>query len=386
MLPRPHEKSSDFAHIFLINIFVRLLKTLQGLPLSHLNQKKVVEYSGNYITMRKIWRKNQSVEFCVIRLVRGKTKLMSIALVTGGAGFIGSHLSRALLRAGYEVRIVDNFSTGRRANLKEIRGDIRLSRADVRDFAAMRKAMRGVSKVFHLAAVSSVPQSVEDPVTTFDANIGGTRNILEAARLASVDRVVFVSSASVYGSKQKVPFKESMTLRGSSPYAASKLIGEQLCDLYLRLYGLETVALRLFSVYGPRQNPFSQYANVIPAFATRLLAGEIPTIYGTGKQTRDFIFVGDVARAFVAASRKKSVLGEVINFGSGKQTSVIQLLKSIQTILGVESSPRFLPLKPGDDPKTCADTRKAKKLLGITKLMPFNKGLAQTVRWFKENS
>ena len=176
-----------------------------------------------------------------------------------------------------------------------------------------------------------------------------------------------------------------MTLQASSPYAASKLIGEQLCDLYRRLYGLETVCLRFFSVYGPRQNPYSQYANVIPAFATRLLNRETPTVYGDGKQTRDFIFVEDVVKAFQAAGKGKKVNGEVINFGSGKQTSVNQLLKMIQIGIKTDITPKFSPKKPGDDPRTCADTSKAKRLLGIKSVTPFQSGLNKTLKWFKEN-
>jgi UDP-glucose 4-epimerase len=183
------------------------------------------------------------------------TAKTNTVLVTGGAGFIGSHLVEALLKRGYEVRVVDNFSTGRRQNLASCLGDIKLMRVDIRDFQRLKRAMRGVSRVFHLAAVSSVPLSVDDPMTTGEVNVTGTWNVLEAARLNGVKRVVFISSASVYGADTPVPFRESMRLRGSSPYAVSKLVGEQLCDLYWTLYGLETVSMRLFSVYGPRQNP-----------------------------------------------------------------------------------------------------------------------------------
>ena len=309
---------------------------------------------------------------------------MARVLVTGGAGFIGSHLVEALVRRGDEVVVLDNFSTGRRENLKPLLKQVRLARADVRDFDTVRRRMQGVSLVFHLAAVSSVPLSVDEPLDTFDANLRGTWNVLEAARLAGVRRVVFISSASVYGADCPVPFREDMPLKGSSPYATSKLVGEQLCDLYLRLYGLQTVALRLFSVYGPRQNPHSQYANVIPAFATCVLHGKTPTIYGTGEQTRDFVFVKDVVRALLQAARRRAVVGQVVNVGSGQQTSVKELLRLVQEVLGTDIPPRHAPLKPGDDPRTCADTTRARTLLGLNRLTPFRKGLRITCRWFKE--
>lgn len=310
---------------------------------------------------------------------------MRKVLVTGGAGFIGSHLVRALVRRGDSVRVIDNFNTGRKENLAGCLKDIKLIKGDIRDPAAFKKAVRGVSHLFHLAAISSVPASVDNPVDTFDVNVNGVWKLMEASRLAGVKRVIFVSSASVYGAESKIPFKETMRLRGSSPYATSKLIGEQLCDLYGNLYGLETVALRFFSVYGPRQNRHSQYANVIPAFVTCCLNGSRPTIYGDGNQTRDFIFVEDIVRAMLAASRLKKAVGEVINIGSGRQTSVKQLLSTIQKILKTEIAPIYKPLKPGDDPATCADIGKAAMMLGMTKITPFESSLSKTVLWFKED-
>ena len=308
-----------------------------------------------------------------------------LALVTGGAGFIGSHLVRELLNRKFSVRVLDNLSTGRKENIRKVNSKIQFVKGDIRDGKTVARALKGVTHLFHLAAVSSVPQSVVDPKETFDVNLRGTWTMLEQARLAHVKRVVFISSASVYGADAPIPFKETLPLRGSSPYATTKLLGEQLCDLYLRLYGLETVALRLFSVYGPRQNPRSQYANVIPAFATKVLTGIPPTVYGDGRQTRDFIFVGDVAKALYKASTLKSVVGEVINFGSGKQTSVIDLLKYIQKSLGTRVVPVHAPLKAGDDPRTLADTKKSRKYLGITKITSFDSALKQTCFWFRDN-
>lgn len=311
---------------------------------------------------------------------------MNKILVTGGAGFIGSHLVHGIIKSKNEVVVFDNLSTGRKENLQDCFDKITFVEADIRDFEKLREASQGVTLMYHLAAISSVPLSVDDPKTTADVNVNGTWNILEACRVNQVKRLVFVSSASVYGAATKIPFKESMSLKASSPYAASKLIGEQLCDLYGRLYGLETACLRFFSVYGPRQNPHSQYANVIPAFATRLLNGETPTVYGDGKQTRDFIFVEDVVKAFLAAGKGRKVIGEVINFGSGKQVSVNQLLKMIQLGLNTNITPKFSPKKAGDDPRTCADTTKAKRLLGIKQVTPFQKGLQKTLKWFKLNT
>lgn len=307
-------------------------------------------------------------------------------LVTGGAGFIGSHLVRALLKRGKAVRVLDNFSTGYRHNLAGINGSLQVRKGDIEKPGDLRKAMRDIDTVFHLAAVSSVPQSVDQPLPTARVNVQGTWNVLEAARVAGVRRLVFISSASVYGARTTVPFRESMSLRGSSPYATSKLLGEQLCDLYLRLYGLSTTCLRLFSVYGPRQNPKSQYSNVIPALARRLLSSKAPLIYGTGKQTRDFVFVEDVVQALLRSAHRKSAVGQVINVGTGRQTSILQLLKAIQQELGTRIKPVFEPMKPGDDPRTCAHTGRCRKILGMVPHTPFSKGLKATLDWYQSST
>lgn len=307
----------------------------------------------------------------------------SSVLVTGGAGFIGSHLVGALLKRGKEVRILDNFSTGFRHNLAGLGGSLQIRKGDIEEYAAVQRAMRDIDTVFHLAAVSSVPQSVDHPLPTARINVQGTWNVLEAARKAGVRRLVFISSASVYGAKTTVPFRESMPLRGSSPYATSKLLGEQLCDLYFRLYGLSTTCVRLFSVYGPRQNPKSQYSNVIPALAKRLLLSNAPLIYGTGKQTRDFVYVEDVVKALLLAAHRKAAVGQVINVGTGHQTSILQLLRDIQNVLGIRIPPVFSPLKPGDDPRTCAHTARCRKILGMVPSTPFSKGLKATLDWYR---
>ncbi len=314
-----------------------------------------------------------------------KKSIKKKVLVTGGAGFIGSHLVENLVKNNFDVVVYDNLSTGIKKNILPVLKNIKFVNNDVRNFKGLKNAMRGAVTVYHLAAISSVPYSVDNPIETSDVNIGGTQNVLEAARINKVKRVVYVSSASVYGATNKVPFKESMIVKGSSPYAISKLIGEQLCDLYLNLYGVETVSMRFFSVYGPRQNPRSQYSNVIPSFATKLLSDIQPTIYGDGKQTRDFVYVGDIVKALRLASRKKSAVGEVFNVGPGELTSVNDLLAGIQKILKTNIEPKFLDKKAGDDPCTLADPTKVKRVLGLQKFQPFQAGLKKTILWFKEN-
>ncbi|MCI0405204.1 MAG: SDR family oxidoreductase [candidate division Zixibacteria bacterium] len=305
-------------------------------------------------------------------------------MITGGAGFIGSHIVAALLKKGDSVVILDNFSSGRKENLAGLEG-AQVVEGDVRDFETLNGLVEGTDTVFHLAAVVSVLASLEEPQTTWEVNLKGTYNVLEAARRARVKRVVYISSSAVYGECPKPPFKESRPPQPESPYALSKLAGEQLCSLYWRLYGLETVALRLFNVYGPRQNPFSQYANAIPNFTRKLLSGQTPTIYGDGNQTRDFVYVGDVVRAAERASRSKKAAGGVFNVGSGKRISVNRLFAEIQKILKTNSKPEFSPRKQGDVLHTWADIARAKKVLGFSPKANFARFLNATVLWFKNS-
>ena len=259
-------------------------------------------------------------------------------LVTGGAGFIGSHLVSSLLQKGHSVALLDNFSSGRRENLAGLE-KAELAEGDVRDFDLVSRLAQGADLVFHLAAVVSVLTSLENPQDTWEVNLKGTYNVLEAARRARVKRVIFISSSAVYGEYPKLPFKETFPLQPESPYALSKWMGEELCSLYWRLYKLETVALRLFNVYGPRQNPFSQYANAIPNFTQRLLSSQTPTVYGDGSQTRDFVYVEDVVRAVELAARSKKAVGGAFNVASGKRLSVNKLFGEIQKILGTNAKP-----------------------------------------------
>ncbi len=313
-----------------------------------------------------------------------KEELNIRAVITGGAGFIGSHIVSSLLKKGHSVVVLDNFSSGRKENLTGLEG-VWLVEGDVRDFEILRRLMEGVDTVFHLAAVVSVLTSLEDPQTTWEVNLKGTYNVLEAARRAKVKRMVYISSSAVYGEYPKLPFKEGFPPQPESPYALSKLAGEQLCSLYWRLYGLETVTLRLFNVYGPRQNPFSQYANAIPNFTRKLLSGQTPTIYGDGRQTRDFVFVGDVVRAAELASRSKKSAGGVFNVGSGKRISVNKLFAEIQKILQTNSKPEFSPRKQGDVLHTWADVARAKKVLGFSPKANFARSLKETVLWLKNS-
>lgn len=306
------------------------------------------------------------------------------ALVTGGAGFIGSHIGSALLKKGHAVTILDNFSSGRRENLAVLQG-AEVVEGDVRDFDLVARCLEGAEAVFHLAAVVSVLTSLEDPQSTWEVNLKGTYNVLEAARRARVRRAVFISSSAVYGEYPKLPFKENFPLLPESPYALTKLMGEELCSLYWRLYKLETVALRLFNVYGPRQNPFSQYANAIPNFTRRLLTGQTPTVYGDGNQTRDFVYVGDIVRAAELAARSNKAVGGVFNVGSGKRLSVNRLFGEIQKILDTRAKPEFSPRKQGDVLHTWADLTRAKKVLGFSPRANFSKTLSETVLWFKNS-
>jgi UDP-glucose 4-epimerase len=307
-------------------------------------------------------------------------------LVTGGAGFIGSHLVRACLDAGEEVRVFDDLSSGKRENLAEVARDVELVTASVEDAAALEKAARGCEVVYHQAAIASVPRSVDDPLGTHAVNATGTLHALEAARRAGARRFVFAGSTAVYGDDDALPKREDMTPRPRSPYALQKLAGEAYCEQYARLFGLEAVPLRYFNVFGPRQDPRSMYAGVIPIFVTTLAAGRRPRVFGDGRQSRDFVHVSDV----VAANRAAAVAparaaGVPINVGRGVRTSLLELLARIAEALGRPApEPSFEPERPGDVRHSQADPTRAAELLGWRARVSLEEGLRDTVRFYLE--
>jgi len=300
-------------------------------------------------------------------------------LITGGAGFIGSHLADALIAKGRNVRILDNFSSGKRENLEHVLDRIELVEGDLRDADAVRQAVEGVDVIFHQAAVASVPRSISDPTTTFDANVTGTLNLLLAARDAGARRVVFASSSSIYGDTPTLPKVESMKPEPLSPYAISKLTGEQLCRVFTNVYGLETVALRYFNVFGPRQDPDSQYAAVIPRFLAALRGGVEPVIYGDGEQSRDFTFIENVVDANLRAASADGVSGGVFNVASGRAISVNAMLTQLAELVGVDRRARFEPPRQGDVRDSLADITAARSLLGYEPNVSFEAGLERLV-------
>ncbi len=305
---------------------------------------------------------------------------MARYLVTGGAGFIGSHLVEELIRRGESVRIVDNFATGRRENLPAP-ALAEIIEGDVADPAVARQAIQGCEFVLHQAAIPSVPRSVADPYTSHKANVDGTLQVLLAARDARVRRLVFASSSSVYGDTRVLPKREDMRPHPLSPYALQKLIGEQYCLVFTELYGLETVATRYFNVFGPRQQPGSPYSGVISLFIDALANGQPPTVYGDGKQTRDFTYVGDVVQGVLRCCEAPGVSGEVLNLANGGRISLMDLVRSLQIVMKTEIAPTFGPPRAGDVRDSQADNFKARKLLGYEPAVSFEEGLRRTVAW-----
>lgn len=306
-------------------------------------------------------------------------------LVTGGAGFIGSHLVDKLVQLGAKVKVLDDFSTGKRENIAHLLdGKLELIEGSLTDAETVKRAVEGVEVVFHQGALPSVARSVEDPLTTHQVNATGTLLLLLASRDAGVRRVVFASSSSVYGDTPTLPKREDMTPNPKSPYALSKLVGEHLCRLFWELYGLETVSLRYFNIFGPRQDPTSQYAAVIPRFVTALLKGERPVIYGDGEQTRDFTFVENCVQANLLAATKPNVAGEVFNVGAGIQTSVNDLFRLIRSLTGANDiEPVYAPPRPGDVRHSLAEITKAERLLGYKPVVSLEEGLKLTIDWFR---
>lgn len=302
-------------------------------------------------------------------------------LVTGGAGFIGSNIAERLLNDGHQVRILDNFATGRRENLKALKGDVDLIEGSITDYATAKKAVDGVDVVFHEAALPSVPRSVSDPISSTVINTNGTLNMLEAARQAGVGRFVMASSSSVYGESEELPKHEKMIPGPLSPYAVSKITNEYHCRIYWQLYKLPTVCLRYFNVFGPRQDPGSEYAAVIPKFITALQTGKVPTVYGDGEQSRDFTYIENVVNANLLASKTEGMEGDVFNAACGSQFTLNVLLEKLRAIIGVDTEANYADPRPGDIKHSFAAVEKI-KARGFEPTVDFDAGLKLTVDYF----
>jgi nucleoside-diphosphate-sugar epimerase len=303
-------------------------------------------------------------------------------LVTGGAGFIGSHIVHALLERGDHVRVLDNFSTGKRENLLGL--DVEVIETDLRDAARVTQACRGIDLIFHEAAFVSVPQSMKEPSECFDVNVTGTASLLQAAHKYGVRRMVFASSAAVYGDSDALPLVEETPLRPLSPYAASKRVDEIYGQLFTTSFGLEVVGLRYFNVYGPRQRPDSQYAAAVPIFIHRLLENKPITIYGDGGQTRDLIFVGDIVRANLVAAAHPSAPGQVFNICTGLETRIIDLVEVLQDLFPNAPAPEFSNIRAGDIYRSIGSPQLAADLLAFRAEVSLAEGLEQTVEWMKK--
>lgn len=302
-----------------------------------------------------------------------------LALVTGGAGFIGSHLVSHLLCNGWQVRVLDNFSSGMPQNLGSIADNIEVLVGDIRDWDVCRKACIGVNTIFHMAAIASVVRSIEDPALSHDVTLSGTLNMLLAARDSGVCRFVFSSSAAVYGNADTLPTSEDQPIQPQSPYAIDKAAGEMYCRAFHDLYGLETVILRYFNVFGPRQNVHSGYAAVIPLFVSAAISGKSLTVYGDGLQTRDFVYVENVVRANVLAAESSSAAGHVLNVGGGESISLLELLSIIERVTYRTISPTFAPSRPGEVRHSRAEISQARLRLGYSPLVSVAAGLARTI-------
>jgi nucleoside-diphosphate-sugar epimerase len=304
-------------------------------------------------------------------------------LVTGGAGFIGSSIVRALLERGNAVRVLDNLSSGRRANLADVQARIEWIEGDILDAATMRRAAEGVEVIFHEAAIPSVPRSMKAPLPSHEANATGTLQVLEAARALGVRRVVYAGSSSAYGDTPVLPKVETMVPLPLSPYAVSKLTGEYYCQMYARTMGLQTVVLRYFNVFGPRQDPASQYAAVIPRFITAALAEAEPTVFGDGKQSRDFCYIDNVVEANLLAAEAPGASGRVFNIACGAATDLNAVLDLLGQLLGRPVNARYEPSRGGDVKHSLADIAAAQSVLGYQPKVLFAEGLRRTLEWFR---
>jgi len=304
-------------------------------------------------------------------------------LVTGGAGFIGSHIVDALLKEGHRVRVVDNFSTGKRENLEHVANQIDLRAISITDQAALADAMQGVDYVFHLAALASVPRSVKDPLGSNEHNVTGTLNVLITARDAGVKRVVYSGSSSAYGNVASEFKSEDMAPSPLSPYAVAKLAAENYCRAFTEVYGLETVTIRYFNVFGPRQDPLSAYAAVIPKFIVAMLDDQPPLVEGDGLQSRDFTYVDNVVRGNFLACHTPNIAGETFNIACGGRINLLDMIDSLNRIMGKNIKPVFTDPRPGDVKHSRASIEKARRMLGYEPLVSFDEGLARTLAWYE---
>ena len=308
---------------------------------------------------------------------------MAAYLVTGGAGFIGSHIATALVERGDKVRVLDNFSTGFRRNLEHLHDRVEIIEADVTDAHMVRSACEGVDVVFHQAALASVPRSVEAPLDTNAACVTGTVTLLDAARQTGVRRVVYAASSSAYGDQPFVSKRETDLPAPLSPYAAAKLAGELYCQAFYATYGLETVAIRYFNVFGPRQDPKSEYSAVIPIFVTRMLAGKRPIVFGDGRQSRDFTYIDNVVSGNLAAAESPGAVGRAINVACGRQFTLLDLIASINRVLGTTIEPEFAPERAGDVRESLADITLARTLLHYEPAVDFDEGLRRSINYYR---
>ena len=308
---------------------------------------------------------------------------MAVYLVTGGAGFIGSNIVEALVARGADVRVIDNFATGHPENLDAFKCQVEFRQLDICDFTALKEAVRGVDYVLHEAAIPSVPRSVVDPITSHNADVTGTLHVLWAAKEAGVKRVVYAASSSAYGDSVELPKHEAMPVNPISPYGLMKYMGEEYCRLFTKLYGLETVSLRYFNVFGPRQDPRSQYSGVLSRFITSMLKGKRPVIFGDGTQSRDFTYVSNVVSANLLACEAPGASGKVYNIACGQRISLNQVVDTLNRLLGSNLSACYESPRSGDIKHSLADVRLSGRELGYAPFVNFEEGLKTTVEWYR---
>ncbi len=310
---------------------------------------------------------------------------MARYLVTGGAGFIGSNIAEELVEMGEEVVVFDNLSTGHEGNIEHFRQDVTFVKGDVRNASEVRIALDGVDYVLHQAALASVPRSIDEPLLVNEVNVGGTLTVLDESRHASVKCVVYAASSSAYGDSEALPKREDMLPAPLSPYAVSKLVGEHYCSVYSKVYGLPTISIRYFNVFGPRQDPASQYAAVIPIFISHLLDGKSPTIFGDGEQSRDFTYVGNIVKANIMAAQSEKAAGQVVNVACGGRFTLNELYGMLCELIGVSIDPVYADPRPGDVKHSHADISMAEELLGYSVEKAFGEGLKRTVEWYRQS-